>query len=153
VRVTVPRALPTDDVLILRERRPDGAGSKRAPAAAFSSPAHWTAGTTLELVQGLSFPEPKGAHAVVLTSLEEVRHLAGRVSEAGATRAVIAPFIPSGLVPLFAGAGVLALAADRPALDALKGQTSIAFSPLEGADSAAILATLGQDRVTFSWLA
>jgi aconitate hydratase len=155
VRVTVPRALPTDDVLILRERRTDAAGSKRPPPLAPTPSTTWAAGATLELVEGLppEGAEPKVDHAMLLTSLEEVRQLAGRIAADSATKAVIAPFIPSGLVPLFAGVGILALGADAPTLDSLKGQKSIALPPLAVADGGAVAATLGKARVMLSWLA
>ena len=53
VRVTVPRALPTDDVLIVRERRVESAASKRpVPASPLSQPV-WSSGLDLELCEGL----------------------------------------------------------------------------------------------------
>src|SRR6185503_20533139 len=48
VRVTVPRALPTDDVLILRERRPEIGVAKRPPPHVPIPPPTWTTGVNLE---------------------------------------------------------------------------------------------------------
>src|SRR5579859_7087443 len=53
VRVTVPRALPTDDVLILRERQKEPSVAKRPPLPAPASTAAWGTGANLELVEGL----------------------------------------------------------------------------------------------------
>ena len=120
VRVTVPRALPTDDVLILRERRPEAAPAKRPPSvAARRRDQALRAGANLELVEGCRRPAPsrKATVRFLLSSLDEVRQVAAASSGEGPIKAVIAPFIPSGLVPIFAGAGILALggdAADAP---------------------------------------
>jgi aconitate hydratase len=154
VRVTVPRALPTDDVLILRERRQETAIAKRPPTPP-SSPTAWATGANLELVEGLPLDgTPKGDCAFLLSTLDEVRQLASRVPAESSIKAVIAPFIPSGLVPILAGAGILALGADAAALRSLKGQKSLAISPLNGVTDGAITATmLNKTKVTFSWLA
>jgi aconitate hydratase len=155
VRVTVPRALPTDDVLILRERRQDAAIAKRPPVPTSTSPTSWATGANLELVEGLPADgTPKGDCAFLLSTLDEVRQLASRVPTERSIRAVIAPFIPSGLVPILAGAGILALGADAAVLRSLKGQKTLAISPLNGVTDGAITATtLSKAKVTFSWLA
>src|SRR5262245_7889305 len=155
VRVTVPRALPTDDVLILRERRQETAVAKRPPVPTSASPTSWAAGANPELVEGLPADgAPKGDCAFLLSTLDEVRQLASRVPSESSIKAVIAPFIPSGLVPILAGAGILALGADAAALRSLKGQKSLAFSPLNGVTDGAITATLlSKTKITFSWLA
>jgi aconitate hydratase len=156
VRVTVPRALPTDDVLILRERRQEAAVAKRPPAPASpSSSTSWATGANLELVEGLPLDgTPKGDCAFLLSTLDEVRQLAARVPSESSIKAVIAPFIPSGLVPILAGAGILALGADAAALRSLKGQKTLAISPLNGVTDGAITAmTLSKTKITFSWLA
>jgi aconitate hydratase len=153
VRVTVPRALPTDDVLILRERRPDTAPAKRPPLPA-TSPAVFAAGAQLELIEGLASPESKADCAILLSSLEEVRQVAARVTGEGPIKVVIAPFIPSGLVPIFAGAGILALGGDPATLRSLKGQKSLALSPVGATTDGVVTATtVNKTRVSFSWLA
>jgi aconitate hydratase len=156
VRVTVPRALPTDDVLIVRERRGDGALAKRAPPPVPTVTTAWTAGASLELVEGLPTPgsEPKIDSALLLFTLDEVREAAARITTDGPVRAIIAPFIPSGIVPLFAGAGVLALAGDAATLRSLKGQKTIAISPVSSSTDGSIAAvTVNKVRVSLSWLA
>jgi len=157
VRVTVPRALPTDDVLVLRDRKIELAPTKRAqpdgiPAAA---PA-WDAPSTLELVQGLP-PRgsvSKGGRALLLGSLDEVRYAAQAIDELRDVRAIIAPFIPSALVALFAGAGIAAFGADDSALETLKGQRQIGL-PALGDDevSSVVTVKLGKAQAVLSWLA
>ena len=51
VRVTVPRALPTDDVLILRDKKGEQVAAKKAPLLPTAMP--WKAATTLDIHEGL----------------------------------------------------------------------------------------------------
>jgi aconitate hydratase len=166
VRITVPRGLPTDDVLIVRERRAEGPAPKR-PAAPASAPAPaWGAGLDLELLEGLPArgSEPKGGYALLLQTLDEVRQAARDIagsaigaaepSSARHVKAVIAPFVPSGLVALFAGAGVLALSAEPATLRSLKGQKSLTVGPVTPAtNGAVVVVTPSRDRVDLAWLA
>ncbi len=155
VRVTVPRALPTDDVLILRDRPKDAAIAKRPPLPAPPPAATWAAGANLELVEGVpGGSTPKGDCVFLLSTLDEVRQLAARVPTESSIKAVIAPFIPSGLVPILAGAGVLALGGDASVLRSLKGQKSLSISPLSAATDGSVTATtMSKTKVTLSWLA
>jgi aconitate hydratase len=154
VRVTVPRALPTDDVLIMRESRVDPVAPKRPPPTMTTPPLPLKTGCTLELVAGLPAPgdTPTADHALLLGSIDEVRRAAMRASADGGLRTVIAPFIPSGLVAIFSGAGVLALSADTTTLRSLKGQKNIAVPPI-GPDMGQIPVTAGKTRFMLSWLA
>src|SRR5262245_25051539 len=126
VRVTVPRTLPTDDVLIVRKTKgkgKEGDGSKAAPLEAPA--AHgWRSAQTLPLVAQRGRPDEPSA--LVLGSLDDVRWVARRAPElSGAVRAVIAPHIPAGVVALLAGTGILALRADPEALRTLQAQTQL----------------------------
>jgi aconitate hydratase len=137
VRVTVPRALPTDDVLILRDKKGEQAATKKAP----SPPAAlgWKAPATLDLVetvpprQSSAFavapaaqpPAPDDASkgtALLLATLDEVRAAAERPADLAGVRAVIAPFIPSSIASALAADGIAAFSADENAHKALKGQ-------------------------------
>jgi aconitate hydratase len=170
VRVTVPRALPTDDVLVVRERRPDPSLKKGAPPQV--DPAvPWRGAQTLEVVEGGAFASSRGlavpgpSHAVpsngkaglavVCTSLDEVRDLAMRAAELASTvRAVIAPFIPSGMVALFSGAGIAAIEADAAAAKGLKGQKTIVLpAPAQWAEGQTTPIALGAAKVALRWLA
>ena len=67
---------------------------------------------------------------------------------------MIAPFIPSGLVAILAGAGILALGAEPAVLKRLKGQKSTRVSPVTAAtDGAVTVTTLSKTKVNLSWLA
>jgi aconitate hydratase len=155
VRVTVPRALPTDDVLILRERRPDAATAKRPPLP-ISTPPSWSGGANLELVEGVPLPSawPSSDCALLLSTLDEVRQIAALATGEGPLKAVIAPFVPSGLVAILAGAGVLALGAEPAVLKSLKGQKTISVSPVTAAtDGSVTVTTQSKAKVNLSWLA
>ena len=145
VRVTVPRTLPTDDVLVVRERRGAEAAAKKEDALHALMPAvPWKAGQTLDLMGAEAFSRD-GANggagvAVVCGSLEEVRQLGARAHEiAGVVRAVLAPFIPSGLVALFSGAGMVAFELDAAGVKELEGRRTLVIpAPGDLGDGAAV---------------
>lgn len=155
VRVTVPRTLPTDDVLIVRKTKgkgKDGDGSKAAPLEA--PPVHgWRSAQTLPLV--LERGRPEQPSALVLGSLDDVRWVARRAPElSGAVRAVIAAHIPAGVVALLAGTGILALRADAEALRTLQGQPSLGLpAPADWNGKATISASAGGKPVELTFLA
>jgi aconitate hydratase len=163
VRVTVPRALPTDDVLVVRERRAaDLAAAKKEKATAPKSPfaAPWRTAQTLEIVEGAAFAEhgmngSAGGIAVVCATLDEVRQLAARAADvAGTVRAVMAPFIPSGLVALFSGLGIAAIRVEAASARGLKGQKTIALPPpSQWAERQATAVALGASKLSLKWLA
>lgn len=180
VRVTVPRALPTDDVLIarkaLRGEPPHAArGAKRDLAAHVGHP--WKAAQTLALVDGAALAEserasgspsaraqvahgseaPNGGSrvAVVCITLDEVRGLAARAVEiAPAVGAVLAPYIPSALVALFSAAGIAAMRLDAASAKGLKGQRTIALpAPAQWPERTAATIAVGPAKVPLTWLA
>jgi len=120
VRVTVPRTLPTDDVLIVRKVKGKGKDGDGTRAAALeAAPVHgWQSGATLPVVSRRKTPDTPSA--LVLGSLDDVRWVARLAPElAGSVRAVIASHIPAGAVALLAGTGILALRADPEGLRVL----------------------------------
>lgn len=155
VRITVPRTLPTDDVLIVR--KPKGKtkeGENGRPTPLEAPPAHgWRASAELPLVTERR--EPAEPSALLLSSLEDVRWVVRRAPELRANvRAVIAPHIPSGAVPVLAGLGILALAAPTEALEKLKGQRSIRLPDPKDWNGKGIVASLGgSTSVELVWLA
>lgn len=180
VRMTIPRALPTDDVLIVRDRKGAGDANKKAAALAVAPPTPWKSGQTLDVVdgpghlpgvngKGAAAPSPNGL-AVVCTTLEEVRELAARaVDIAPSVRAILAPFIPSGAVSLFSGLGIVALGLDVASAKGLRGQRTLMLpapgqwsdseptvlsttGPLEAAGPRAATST-GSQKVSVTWLA
>ncbi|EYF08002.1 aconitase family protein [Chondromyces apiculatus] len=173
VRVTVPRALPTDDVLILRDKKgSDQTSSKKPPSppAAVS----WKGPLTLEVQEGLpraltapqpALPSPRPAAAdaaarpadeagvaLLLSTLDEVRIAVDRARDLGPVRAVLGTFIPSTAVSVFASEGIAAFRIAPEQLGALKSQKSLALpAPAQWGDTVSI--TSGQEKLDLSWLA
>jgi aconitate hydratase len=165
VRVTVPRILPTDDVLVLREREgASRANAKKNPAEGDSGkPASqptapgvpWKGAQTLDIVDAPAFHPNGKVVAVVCTTLDEVRQLAVRAAELAPTlRAVLAPFIPSGLVGVFSGVGIAAIQCDPATAKGLKGQIALP-APAQWAEKQPTTVPLGNGnaRVSLRWLA
>jgi aconitate hydratase len=156
VRVTIPRALPTDDVLVVRDRKGAAGDGKKASLVA-AAPVPWKGAQTLDVVEGVAHLHGKttGGVAVVCTSLDEVRDLAARAAElAPSVRAVLAPFIPSGAVSLFSGLGIAALRVDAAAAKGLKGQHQIALpAPGQWKEGEPTSVPLGGQKVQLTWLA
>src|SRR5262249_14992184 len=141
VRVTIPRALPTDDVLILRDKKGEQAAAKRAPALPAATP--WKGPLTLDVLEGVpalngravaapkapapATQESPAGVALVLSTLDEVRAAVDRSADLGHVRAVVAPFVPSTAVAALASEGIATFGADADALGALKGQKSLAL--------------------------
>jgi aconitate hydratase len=163
VRVTVPRALPTDDVLVSRKvervTAPTEAESRK-PDHAAAPP--WRAAQTLELVEGATFADigassgnGTGGVAVMCATLDEVRDLATRAAEvSGAVRAVLASYIPSSLVALLSAAGIAALRIDAAAAKSLKGEKTIALPPpAQWPERQATTVSVGAAKLPLTWLA
>jgi aconitate hydratase len=172
VRVTIPRALPTDDVLVVRDRKGALDAGKKAASLTAPAPTPWKAAQTLDVVEGLGLlsgkaaPAPASASAsvpsaganpiaVVCSTLDEVRELAARAVElAPGVRAVVAPFIPSGAVALFSGVGIAAFRVDAAGAKGLKGQRTMALPPpAQWSDKEPTVAVLGSQKVPLTWLA
>lgn len=181
VRVTIPRALPTDDVLVVRDRK--GAASDAAKKAPISpaAPTPWKGGQTFDVVEGPlqltgaalastapshggtpsvagngdAAKESASGVVVVCSTLDEVRELAARATEiAQSVRAIVAPFIPSSSVALFSGLGIAALRVDPAGVKGFKGQRTIALpDPGKWAEKGPTVVTLGSQKVPLTWLA
>jgi aconitate hydratase len=178
VRVTVPRALPTDDVLIarkaLRGEPSQAARGVKRDAAPHEGPL-WRAAQTLVLVEGAALAESEAAPlalrtpgapasdasnggsrvAVLCATLDEVRDLASRAFEiAPNVGAVLASYIPSSLVALLSAAGIAAIRLDAAAAKGLKGQRTIALpAPSQWPERAAATIAVGPTRLPLTWLA
>lgn len=160
VRVTIPRALPTDDVLVVRDRKGAAAGGEKKSAPITSAPpTPWRAGQTLEVIDGPGHLTNGKASAtglaVVCSTLDEVRELEARATElAPRVRAVVAPFIPSSAVALFSGLGIAALRVDAAGAKGLKGQRTMALpEPAKWAERGPTVVTFGSQKVSLTWLA
>jgi aconitate hydratase len=117
VRVTVPRALPTDDVLVLRDKKGTEASAAKRPAAAPPRPS-LKDGATLQVIAALPTAAQSATgtegFAAVLATTDEVRALADAPLGRDGLRAVFAPEVPSQIVTTLASEGVacFAIAAD-----------------------------------------
>jgi aconitate hydratase len=156
VRVTVPRALPTDDVLIVRKTKSKpkaDAKLSRTGACQPPPPPHpWNGAVTLSLVPPRSGLD--GPSAMVFESLEDVRWAARNAAALRPhLRAVIAPHIPGGTVPVFAGLGILALAADPESLRALRHQPSLGLPGPDKWNGEHLTAAAGDISIALRWLA
>jgi len=174
VRVTVPRALPTDDVLVARKagRGESGAaaspGGRETVALAYA----WKSPLTLDLVDGADCIDlleslngtghREGAQtngragiAIVCATLDEVRGLCARAQEiAGSVRAVMAPYIPGPLVAIFSAAGIAAIRLDGASPRGIKGQATIALPPLsQWPEGKATTISVGAAKLPLTWLA
>ena len=154
-----------------------GAGRGRRQAArgreADAAPhegASWRAAQTLDLVEGAALalsearqharaqdPMANGGNrvAVVCATLDEVRDLAARAFEiAPAVGAVLAPYIPSGLVALLSAAGIAAIASTPRRRRGSKGNgRSRCPRPRQWAERAATTMAVGPAKLPLTWLA
>jgi aconitate hydratase len=170
VRVTVPRALPTDDVLIARKAERGEAGSSRGKREASGPVAvqpQWKAAQTLSIVDASALLADGGAGratngvagepgvAVICVGLDEVREIAQRAQDlAGHVRAVLAPYIPGGLVALLSGSGIAAIRLDDVAAKALRGQRTIALpAPAQWSEGEATAIPADGAKLSLTWLA
>jgi aconitate hydratase len=140
VRVTVPRTLPTDDVLIVRKAKGKGKESESGKVPAPEAPrVHGFTGGGPLAVSGIR-GAPTQPSALVLESLDDVRWVARRAAELSENvRVIIAPYIPTALVPVFAGLGILALRAELDALKKLRGLPSLVLPEPESWDGKATI--------------
>ena len=115
VRVTMPRALPTDDVLILRDKKGIESTAKKAPALPAATA--WRGPLTLDVHLGvpsiasrkaLSNGATSEGIVLVLSTLDEVRATVEGAADLASVRAVVAPFMPSTAVTALASEGIAA---------------------------------------------
>jgi aconitate hydratase len=141
VRITVPRALPTEDVLVERKQR--GKGKKAEDPPEPEAPPHrarltpWQDEVPLGVVTRLSAPDgagsaPSAPCAFVTGNLADLGWCAGRASSfAPALRVIVAPFVPSGWITLFSACGVLSLQADERQMSTLQKANRLTVTPPE----------------------
>jgi len=155
VRVTVPRTLPTDDVLIVRKAKSKSKEAESSKQSAAETPkAHpFTDAQSLPVVSKRG--KPAAPSALVLTSLDDVRWFARRAPELSDTvRAIVAPYIPSGTVPMLAGLGILALESDLAGIEKLRGEASLSLpGPSAWNGERTITAQTSAGPVALTWLA
>lgn len=156
VRVTVPRALPTDDVLILRDKKGDQVSTRSAPAAPAAAP--WKGPAALSVIEGppslsaLS-SAPEGGVALVLAASDDVRSVAERIADLSPfVRAIVATVVHCAAVTAFASEGIAVVAVSASELESLKGERSIGL-PAPSAWGDKVTLTIGERTIEASWLA
>jgi len=170
VRVQIPRELPTEDQLVVRERR-DAPGSTKKPPTVpvppLAAPLK-AAETLLVYTPGNRVsnkpigPEPRpgeiaqGPWAAVCKNAAEVRQVAARSARLVAQaklRAVFATHLPLGLVTQLAGHGVLCLKVDDAGLKAIEASKDVQIpAPATLAASGASV-TAGKAKIAVTWVA
>lgn len=129
VRVTVPRTLPTDDVLIVRKAKrgdkndspDDGLVSSEGAARPSEPPVVQPWEGPSELRVSTNGKTPDAPTALVCINLEQVRWAADHADQFSPhLRVVAASYLPAAFVPMFAGLGILALTADQDVIGRLR---------------------------------
>ena len=124
----------------------------------------WKGALTLEVVEGAAFVTGGASNghlsngktnlAILCSTLDEVRQLAHRAPDVVEhVRAVLAPFIPSGLVALFSGVGIAAIQVEASAAKGLSGQKIALPAPTQWAERESTPIALGPVKVPLTWLA
>jgi aconitate hydratase len=155
VRITLPRLLPTEDVLVVRTPRPRGKPPERdpepAPAPLEKHPRQWPAELPLGVVPALVAPDEPSAG--LASSVDELRWFVGHASAlTPALRVVVAPFVPSGWVTLFSACGVLSLEADDEQMSALRQAGRLTLTaPDRGQER--VLVTVAGQMLALRWRA
>jgi len=155
VRVTVPRTLPTDDVLIVRKAKSKSKEAEGQKQVAIEAPkAHpFAEAQTLPVVSKRG--KPSAPSVLVLDSLDDVRWFARRAPELNdSVRAIVAPYIPSGIVPMLAGLGILALVCDAGEIAKLRGEATLALpAPAAFSAEGQFALSTSAGPVTLKWVA
>ena len=172
-RVTVPRVLPTEDVLVVRKK-----ATKKGPVpvpfepTALPDAKPWDAAVTLTVQLGLPAADQATAAvtkggakskakskkaaagiAWVLRGLDEVRTASAALSlDLANVRAVIAPHIPSQIVSALASEGIASFQASADAVASLAKQRSIGL-PKASTWGDKTTAKVGRSSVDLNWLA
>ncbi len=146
VRVTVPRTLPTDDVLVAREKRPSDGSTKRSLPVA-PSPAGWKGTQPLTIATpsaNVIITEPT---ALVCANLDEARAATQQALASQSVRAVISTALTSGLVACLSAVGVAALRAEPSAIKLLAGAKSLSLPP----PASDVTVTVGASKILLHW--
>jgi len=152
VRVTVPRTLPTDDVLIVRKGKAKGKGDGeggKVSGPSLAPPAGWNTAVTLAVAKERSaLSEPS---AMLLTSLDAVRWASRYASDlVPSLRAVVAEHLPAGIVAQFSALGIAALVADAATLKKLALEKTLGL-PAPGGPEVSV--TAGAGKAMLRWAA
>lgn len=152
VRVTVPRALPTDDVLVIRKQKKsktEGAeGEVSLPGVVTQA---WNGDSTLAITSAKTAqPQPSAFIAQDADAVRWAVQNAGRLTPG--LRVLIAPWLPAGVVSVFAGMGVLTLLATDGDLAKLSQQSELTVPKPEAWRSAeTVTLKVGAESLALNW--
>ena len=167
VRVTVPRSLPTEDVLLVRGRdarggaRGKGRVDRRADEAQGSvksdsfapPPDHEKWSAPVELQVTLSRLPQEGPAAFVAESVEDVQWLVDNSAGFSSLRAIVAGHIPAAAISILSGLGVLALRADAATIERLTRAKVLRIPERATWTGDALCLQADEEHVDVEWLA
>lgn len=153
VRVTVPRALPTDDVLVLRDKK--GTETQSAKKPALPSPREpFRDATTFEILETPIVPNTKPSGdgwALILSTLDDVRRVGDSPLGRDGVRVVIAPLIPSQVVTTLSSEGIACFSTDASGLETAKGHKTLPLpAPAKWAEGLSI--PIGKGKLNLAFL-
>lgn len=153
-RVTLPRVLPTDEVLLLRKPtakgRPEPASSRVTLEVAERAP--WAAAVVLNISD--MPPSATTPTALRCDNPESLRGLLTRTALPESVRAVLAQRVPTWLVGPLTGAGILVLQADESSWPLLTDGARLELPALSAmADDGTVSGTVDGRPVTLRWAA
>ena len=152
VRVTVPRVLPTDDVLVVRDRKgTEAAPKKESTELAAVTP--WKAPLALDVIDAAALGQgsPDKPCLVVASTPEHLRATLSCVLEARAAtvRAVVASPMPTPVATVLAAAGILPLEAEgAKALAGLKATKPVQVPAPSSLGDAAFSLAIGASKLS-----
>jgi aconitate hydratase len=152
VRVTVPRALPTDDVLVIRkQKKTKGEGAEHDVLVPVAATQAWNGDSTLTITSAkTSQQKPNAFLAQDADAVRWAVQNAGRLTPG--LRVLIAPWLPAGVVSVFAGMGVLTLLASDGELKKLAEQSELTVPNAEGWRTAqTVTVKVGSESIALQW--
>ncbi len=129
-RVTLPRVLPTEDVLLVRKARGRAKSELPRPVPGPDTKPRWNEDQRLSVGDRLG--ALRGDCALVASSKPVLRELMSRISEPPrGLRVVLAPHIPSSLSTVLCGAGILALEGTNEQISRLEAIDELTLPALD----------------------
>jgi len=167
VRITVPRSLPTEDVLLVRGKdarggaRGKGRVDKRidetpgsVSSDSFAPPSNsqqWAESMELSVAQSDGIFD--GPSAFLAQSMEDVQWFVDHSGTMPHLRVIVAKHIPSALVSVLSGLGVLALRADPGTLERLTQVKTLRVPARAAWQGGALSLSTDDDQFDVEWLA
>ena len=159
VRITVPRALPTDDVLIMRKAPEEEAPWESTPPSSLERP-NWDVQTTLTLLKHpaalLEISLDPASQALLAKDIATTRWvIRNALKFKTPLAAIIAPHMPIGSLHILSGLGIVALTAEPSVIDQLAEAESIQVPALASFDreNQQVSVVANDSKLELRWLA